>query len=564
MRSTASIAALLACLAAMVASLLAGAVPAQAAPGDVCKQSSNDPKCIPHRDEAFKAHCKVVGFALVASPLDWQAFCDAESKRRAVDQDCFNVESAKVPDCVKVRKEAYARHCPARGKRKKPDTGWETFCSDESDRRAEEADAAAQAKKRDKNAVDDSGDAFGTSPSCELKNDTEYVDDLTLKEKRNCQDNGTPWRPHRLENYGLDNWNDPSVRHPSTWFDAALQTMITGLWTVGVWIINGAFSLLEWTFHLDLIGRSMPSIKRAMKDLHENALGRPWMLVALYVAGLWGIWNGLIRRRFMQTAGGLLATVLLMAAAMVVIYRPDDTVGELSKSVNDASGSFMTIAADGGASRPAANVAEGIGDMYEATIVPTWCVLQFGSAGFCDRKLDKRAVKEATGRILVEDLGGATANPHDFAKKLQGKTVEEAFLEFPAKSPERQALAGAVEKMQPGRANLMGGATDGDPPPGVAQGVTSRLGLLFMAGVALPGAIALLLGIAFRLVMASVMVLLLLLALPIMLLATAFGEGGRKAFGIYCKKLGGAMVVKAIYAIVLAVTILMSRIIAGL
>lgn len=556
----AALVAVLGCLVAVAPLVLASTAQAGVAPRGECAANSNNAGCD-------------VWFAL----------------------RCADVANADVTDCIEPRKQEFESHCDAKPKRGEPndDAGWEDFCSGERGRRQE-------VLREDNGVVNgqdphaghqrqpgDTDDVWGSSPSCAtrqtFRSEVFYQGDLTAQEQQNCKSSGTPWRPHKIENYGLDNFTNPKL-DPGTWFANGMQWLILGLWTFGIFILNGAFALLEWAFHLDLVGSSMPSIKHTMRDLHEHVLGKPWMLVALYVTGLWGIWNGLLRRRFMQTAGGLAVTVLLMAAAMVVIYRPDDTIGELSKDVNKVTASFMGIATDGGLDHPEASVAEGIGDMFEATVTPTWCVLQFGSTAFCDRKIDAGAASKAgddhklsaspdlvsVGRQLLDPgnphvhIEGAVPDPAKFAKAVQGKTVKDAYLQYPAKSGERQALTDAIERMDPGRTRLIGGDGGDHAPPGISEGVMSRLGLLCLSMITFPIVIILILSIGFRIVMSSVMVLVLLIGLPIMLLVTAFGEAGRKAFGTYAQRLGAALIVKTLYSLVLAVTVLMTNVIMGL
>ena len=43
----------------------------------------------------------------------------------------------------------------------------------------------------------------------------------------------------------------------------------------------------------------------AITSLYENVIGEAWMVVAILIAGIWGIWKALVQRRYTETAGAL-------------------------------------------------------------------------------------------------------------------------------------------------------------------------------------------------------------------------------------------------------------------
>ena len=52
------------------------------------------------------------------------------------------------------------------------------------------------------------------------------------------------------------------------------------------------------------------------------------MVVAILLAGIWGIWKALVQRRYTETAGALAVSVLFVLIALFFVYQPERTVGQ--------------------------------------------------------------------------------------------------------------------------------------------------------------------------------------------------------------------------------------------
>ena len=48
---------------------------------------------------------------------------------------------------------------------------------------------------------------------------------------------------------------------------------------------------------------------RRSPSLYENVIGEAWMVAAILIAGIWGIWKALVQRRYTETAGALAVSV---------------------------------------------------------------------------------------------------------------------------------------------------------------------------------------------------------------------------------------------------------------
>src|SRR5947208_10970681 len=130
----------------------------------------------------------------------------------------------------------------------------------------------------------------------------------------------------------------------------------------------------------------MPDARRSLAQLHDRAFGDQWLLLAVSISGLWGMWRGLVQRRTSETLAGLAATVALMVAALVVISKPGETVGRGAQLANDAGMSVLAAATTGDVDHPRVALTAALAQVFDGTVRQPWCALQFGSVDYCDRR----------------------------------------------------------------------------------------------------------------------------------------------------------------------------------
>jgi len=70
-------------------------------------------------------------------------------------------------------------------------------------------------------------------------------------------------------------------------------------------------------------------------------IGQAWMVAAILIAGIWGIWKALVQRRYTETAGALALSVLFVVVALFFVYQPERTIGEASRWTNTLSLAFL-------------------------------------------------------------------------------------------------------------------------------------------------------------------------------------------------------------------------------
>ncbi len=398
--------------------------------------------------------------------------------------------------------------------------------------------------------ADPSRDLGATSPSCRYQ--------LDFQRRRSCRASGSALHPHPLSSYGLDVRVGFSITDPGKSFLSAVQSLLAGLWMGLLYLVKGVLLLLEWSFSLDLTGQAMPAARESLARLHARAFGEPWLLLGISVAGIWGMWRGLVQRRAAETFGGLAATVALMVVGLVLISEPAGTVGRAARIANDAGLAVLGAATTGEVERPRHALVSALGGVFDATVREPWCAMQFGSAEYCD---------QATGD-----------NRHP--------TNADVWLAYPAQSWQRERLFREVKGDDNGgfdpigsAKDLLGLTDDRELPQHVkrlvhkeperarmqqAGGTFPRAALLGLIAIGLLGAVALYAYLGVRLLLAGAMTLLLLLLAPAMLIAPAFGDSGRATFLAWIKRLIGALAAKLVYAVFLAVVLAASKTFAAL
>ena len=415
------------------------------------------------------------------------------------------------------------------------------------------ADAAAPSGGGGSAYVDPSRSLGATSPSCRFA--------LAPEERESCRRTGSAVHRYPLSSYGFDVRVEFSVTDPGKSFLGALQSLAAGIWMGLVFLVKGVLLLLEWTFALDLTGRAMPEARQTMTRLHERAFGDPWLITAISIAGVWGIWRGLVQRQTTQTIAGLASTVGLMVAALIVISQPGATVGYASKLANEAGTSVLAAATTGDVQEPRAALASSLREVFHSTVRDPWCALEFGSVDYCDAP--SKPGRRTTNADLWLAYPAQSRQRAGLHRLLKGEAPDgEGGLGLPSIGPGDviDSAAGAV-----GIGDEDSGLDD-DVRDAVAEapdrarmqeggGTFSRFALLGVIAIGLLGAVALLGYLAVRLLMASVLTVLLLLFAPAMLLAPAFGDAGRALFLAWVKRLLGAVAAKLIYALFLAVVL---------
>jgi hypothetical protein len=391
-----------------------------------------------------------------------------------------------------------------------------------------------------------------TSPSCRYA--------LAAAARRSCRASGSVAEPHPLSSYGIDVRVGFSITDPGRSFLGALQTLGAGLWMALLYVVKGVLLLLEWAFSLDLTNEAMPQLRTSLARLHDQAFGDWWLLLGISLTGLWGTHRGLVQRRTTETLAGLAATVALMVGGLLIISRPDDTVGWAARATNDAGMAVLAAGTGSSADDPRDALAGSLRQVFDTTVREPWCALEFGSVDFCDdRTGDPSRATNAElwlaypaqgwqrGRLHKlmkgDDGGGGLPDPLTAAKDVLGIGGDRKLPDDVEALVHKDSDRASIQE---------------------AGGTFPRLALLAIILIGLTGAIALYAYLGVRLVLAAGLGLVLLLIAPAMLIAPALGDAGRATFIAWIKRLLGAEVAKFVFAIFLTVVLTASRVFGGL
>ena len=389
-----------------------------------------------------------------------------------------------------------------------------------------------------------------TSPSCR------YALDAAMR--RACRASGSVLEPHPLSSYGLDVRSGFSITDPGKTFMSALQSLGSGLWTALLYLVKGVLLLLEWTFSLDLTEQGMPAARQTLARLHGQVFGDSWLLAAISLTAVWGIWRGLIQGRTTETFAGLAATVALIVVALLLISRPAETVGRAAKWTNDGGVAVLAAGTGGDPARGRQALAAALARVFDTSVREPWCALEFGSVEYCDRKVADR----------------------------EHPSNAELWLQYPAQSWQRGRLHTLMKGDKKGGLDIIGAGKDilglgGDdrklpdatealvakaPQAAAMQdagGTFPRLGLLAVVTVGVLGVAALLAWLGLRLLLAAGLGLLLLLIAPAMLIAPALGGSGRATCVAWLQRLVGAVLAKLVFAVFLTVVLAASGVFAS-
>ena len=360
--------------------------------------------------------------------------------------------------------------------------------------------------------------------------------------------------PFPLDNYGLDEQVQFGVTHLQNVFELMFQRLIQAIWFGLIYVFNGIMVMLDWAFKRDLLGESMGKLAEALEAMRKS-IDTPWGLAAIAALALWGIWNGLVRKKSIDTLRGLLASLVCMAALLVVIGNPAGTLGTLIEDANGASNAMLGAITGGSVSEPEKAIGSTEQTLFKSVILRPWCALQFGSVEYCLSK-----PKEMNQSVADTWLAG---QPDGEWRTLlwnitKNENTANAALEASGKSPP----AGLKE---PGKIyNLAGQPQKVEMIGGGNATTMGRLGLLVLIAVGLIGAIFLFTYLAVRLLWAALFVLSLIMMAPAMVLVAALGEAGRESVLAYAKRLFSAVFTKVVFALWLAVIVDTSNLIAVL
>lgn len=355
------------------------------------------------------------------------------------------------------------------------------------------------------------------------------------------------------------------------------------LWQITAFLAQTTITLFTFAFSLDLVNGSestggqgaLVPVSRAVRSIYETTFGAPWLSVAIVIAGLWAIWQALVRRRYTQTAGSLAVSVLLVVLALGLVMQPQRTIGEASRWSNAMSGAFLSLTADGTVANHD-QAKQGAADQLFALLVyQPWAVLQFGGLEHCV----KTPIAKDPESVAVRPLSTNPGRDAALSSRLR-RTGEVAadgkacvnnerkyaprFLRYSSGSDERDAAhealkagdSGKLADRDPAKRDRGYRLSAVDRPAADAMGKGGqyqRLLLVLILFVGELGVLLLLGALSVAVILAQVLVLLLLAFAPVALVLAVLPGRGHEFFLGWLSRLGMFLLRKALYSLILAV-----------
>jgi hypothetical protein len=407
------------------------------------------------------------------------------------------------------------------------------------------------------------------------------LSELSATGRRNCETSGFAAAPAPTGNYGIDVHIDEGLLNTSAWASTVAQDMfVTPLWTGLVWAVHALVVMLEWSFSIDLFDGSVAADMSKHLRQMEGAFTETWLPIALSIASVLAVYHGMIRRRVAETLGEVMVMVAMMVGGIWVIANPAGTVGALGRWADEASLGTLAVAARGTPSAPGQALGTSLEMVFVAAIEAPWCYMEFGDVGWCREpsRLDPR-LRAAALKIAVQELARRSCEPSGTvlapcvkATPAQASALEHSaellraarsngalFLALPANGPARNSIneEGSLLRTlcQSSEAANCRGPTASQAEFRTSGGTLMRiLGVLLIAA-GLLGMLLLLGFAAVKLLTSAVFSMLYLLLAPVMVLAPAFGDGGRALFRKWMARLLASVVTELVFSFLLGIAL---------
>lgn len=356
------------------------------------------------------------------------------------------------------------------------------------------------------------------------------------------------------------------------------------LWVATSFLANTLITFFSFAFSLDLVNGSSQTggagalgpVSAAIHSIYSNVFGGPWLVLAITVVGIWAMWKALVQRRYSETAGALGLSLIYVVLALFFVAQPATTIGSASAWTNQMSVAFLSIA-DHGSPSGGTQAKEGAANqLFELLVFKPWVVLEFGGLEHCVLS-GTGSESEDPVSAPVRPLSSNPSRDAQLARRLQSGTEVTAdgkvcvnnadkyarhFLQFGLETDERnseyEALnhgdSSEVPEADSERKGYRLGVADKPATDAMEEGGQyQRFLLALVVFVGELGAFLLLGSLSVGIILAQVLLLLLLAFAPVALVAAVIPGRGHAFFKGWLEKLGGYLLRKAAYSLILAV-----------
>ena len=401
---------------------------------------------------------------------------------------------------------------------------------------------------------------------------------LSAAARRNCETSGFVAASAPGIDYELDVHIDTGTLDLTALAESLFQTwLVKRPWNALVWAVHAVLVAIEWSFTIDLLSSpAMGAVATALRDA-QRTFTQPWVAGALALGAVLVAWQGIVRGRVAQSVGEAIAILAMMAGGLWMIADPIGTVGAVAGWADLAGVQTLGAVSSGSASRAPATLADSMGQLFGATVNGPWCYLEFGNVGWCEdpARLDSR-LRASAIRIAAEKASeagsagpsapgarGAAARSAELLRSAE--TNGQLFLALPANEPERNSIKEQGSLLsalcQTSTATSCRGPTAAEAEFRTPRGTSDRFVGILLIAAGIVGMLLLFGFLVMRMLGASLLALLLLLAAPVIVLAPAFGDGGRALFKQWAARLFAAAGSKLIWSFLLGVLLVAMRVV---
>jgi hypothetical protein len=400
-------------------------------------------------------------------------------------------------------------------------------------------------------------------------------------------------RAYPPAHYKLDiNVGDPGALDVERHLEKMFHLAAAAVWNFTTLLMLGMISVFMWAFSFGVLERGLAGVGEASEMLYRDVVGREWLIVAILLAGLWGIWKALVQRRYVESAGAMTLSVCFAVAALFFVYRPVTTITQASYYGDQMSNAFLSVASVGpepaggvGPRRPgtAGTTKAKLSDrLFKAFVYDPWVVLNFGGLVHCVDARDQptgHTRPERPGERCVDHRTAYAPHwlrysPYSDERKAEYQALNQGKIpEQPGRLDRLRGRADAlIGEIVPSSGGLFSSDEDAvKPAPGQFAGRAvsrvdepavdiqqegaglDRLALALIVFVGNLGAVLLLGALSLGIVLAQIIALLLVAFAPVALIAAIFPGRGHDFFRAWGRRLIEAVLRKAIYSLVIAV-----------
>lgn len=355
-----------------------------------------------------------------------------------------------------------------------------------------------------------------------------------------------------LSYFQLDYHVDVGITNPAGVAPMIAQFFAGMLFLAETWLMRTTISIFDWAFNLDIIGGSGGALKPisiATQSFYYTTV-LPLMAAAFIGFGIWVGYKAL-KRQHAETGSGIVRVIVLTTIALVLIYKPYDTIGRAFQYPNELS-SAVVSGGQGSDNAP--------DRLFDVFVYKPWAVLQFGGLKVC------------TGAKQDSDgfpMAATTRNPAKVCHPVLHKGADghgDYANRFLAYAPGSKARDDEYKALNHGEApdtlQFDGIKIDKTDAPAVdmmqAGGATQRLALTGVLALGTFGAVLLLGLLSCASLFAQLALLVLFGLTPVMVLIAAL-PGAHGIFWSWARLIGYAIIAKLVYSVLLGIALKVSE-----